>query len=215
MKHRQDRVTFIISLTAAIACLLIVSITASAQQRGGGTRAKSAAELESNRRATTQQDLLLRGAVKDETYNPADTDASVRATLLQVKEDFERIQVLNDTLLGILKANTGFNYKSLGEMTGEIRKRAKRFKENTNLPPPAEGPAEPKKPAAEIGREEMKDALVTLNKRINSFVENPLFQTARWLDLKLGAQASSDLVTIIELSGQIKKSAERIAKSAQ
>jgi len=211
MKHPQDKLTgnVIISLLTAVALLLIGSISALAQR----APAKSRTEVDANRRATTQQDLLIRGAVRDDTYNNED-NAGRRAILEQAKEDFEKIQTLNDSLLGIVKANTEFNYKSIGEITAEIKKRAKRFKETTHLPPPVDEPVKQKK-LDEIGQSEMKDALLMLNDRITSFVDNPLFSTPQWIDVQLGAKASRDLVTIIELSGQIKKSAEKLGKGSK
>lgn len=214
MENHLDRssVNVIASLIAAVVFLLIVSAPVLAQR--SGTPAKSRTEVEANRRATTEQDLLLRGAVRDETYETEEETARRRVILEQASEDFGKIQALNDNILGILKAKVAFNYKSIGEMTAEIRKRAKRFKESTGLPPPTDDPAQQKK-LEEISKAEMKDALQMLNERINSFVENPLFQTPQWIDVKLGAKASRDLVTIIELSGQIKKNAEKLSKASK
>jgi hypothetical protein len=196
-----------VGLAAAVTLLLIVPLKASAQ---GSTRRKTRSEVEANKRANTEQELLIRGSVRDKTYD----EETSRKILAQASEDFMKIQELNDNILGILKAKLAFNYKSIGEMTAEIRKRAKRFKETTNLPPPVGGPVEVKK-LEEIGQAEMKDALATLNAQINSFVDNPLFQTPQWTDEKLGAKASRDLITIIELSGQIKKSAEKLSKNSK
>jgi len=61
----------------------------------------------------------------------------------------------------------------------------------------------------------MKDALLILNERINKFIDNPLFQSPEWSDKELKAKASRDLETIIEMSAQIKKSAEKLVKSVQ
>lgn len=207
MKHPQDKLTgnLMISLLTAIALLLIGSISVMAQ-----ARPKSHTEVENNRRATTQQDLLVRGAVRDDTVE----SASRQAILEQAKEDFEKIQSLNDNIMGIVKLNDGFNYKKIGEITAEIKKRAKRFKETTNLPPPEDETVKQKK-LNEIGQAEMKDALLMLNERINSFVDNPLFRAPKWDDVKLGAKASRDLVTIIDLSGQIKKGAEKLVKDSR
>ncbi|HEX8776302.1 MAG TPA: hypothetical protein VF735_22215 [Pyrinomonadaceae bacterium] len=209
MEYHQDKLTIkiMVSLAAAVAFLLIVPLTASAQ---GSTRPKSRAETEANKRAAAEQELLIRGAVRDKRY---EEDAR-RKVIAQAGEDFMKIQELNDNILGMLKAKLAFNYKSIGEMTSEIKKRAKRFKETTDLPPPADGPVEERK-FGEIGQAEMKMALTALNARINSFVDNPLFQSPQWTDVKLGARASRDLIMIIELSGQIKKSAEKLGKDSK
>ncbi|HEX8143586.1 MAG TPA: hypothetical protein VF553_13375 [Pyrinomonadaceae bacterium] len=210
MKHRQDSLTIrhLASLASAAAFLLLVSIPAWAQQRTSASAPKPPGRESS---VGYEQDLRLRGAMRGAQPQ---TDAELREILKQINEDFERIQVVNDNLLGMIRANSELNYKSIIDMTGEIRKRAKRFKENTNLPAPADDPAERKKPE-DIAQAEMKDALSMLNNRINSFVDNPLFQTPVWTDAVQGAKASRDLEVIIEMSAQIKKKAERLSKSPQ
>ncbi|MBA3766713.1 MAG: hypothetical protein H0W99_06955 [Acidobacteria bacterium] len=156
------------------------------------------------------QEMQLRG-VQTNNGKEASNNLSHRAIVAQVEQDFDRIQVVNDEIKRAATANAGFNYKNLTEMTAEIRKRAKRLKGVLNLPPPDESEANQKK-LDQITHEEMKAALLVLHDRIMSFVNNPLFQTPNWMDIKLGAKASRDLETVIELSGTIRKNAERLNK---
>jgi hypothetical protein len=141
----------------------------------------------------------------------------LQAIIEQTRQDFDRIQVLNRELVNTASASRDatFNYKSLTVMASEIRKRARRLKDNISLPPSDDDKEPLEKKEGEIGREEMKDALMMLSKRIVSFTTNPLFQTTNVIDARLGAKASRDLDVIVELSGQIKKSAEKLGKSTQ
>jgi hypothetical protein len=142
----------------------------------------------------------------------------LQAIIEQTKQDFDRIQVLNRELInraGAAEAAAAFNYKSLTDMAAEIRKRARRLKDNISLPPSDDAPEPREKREGEISREEMKGALLLLSKRIVSFTTNPLFQTTNVIDARLGAKASRDLDIIVELSSRIKKSAEKLGKSAQ
>lgn len=159
------------------------------------------------------QEMQLRGLPANKEKD-ASNNLPLRAIVAQVVQDFDRIQIVNEEIRRIATANAGFNYKNLTEMTSEIRKRAKRLKDTIRLPPLEEGQENRKKPD-QISQEEMKPALLMLHERIISFVSNPLFQTPNWIDIKLASKASRDLETIIELSGTIKKNAERLNKPTQ
>jgi len=58
----------------------------------------------------------------------------------------------------------------------------------------------------------VKDALISLCKRIRSFVTNPVVETPGAVDVKESARAGQDLERLIELSGNIHKTAERLKK---
>jgi hypothetical protein len=59
----------------------------------------------------------------------------------------------------------------------------------------------------------LKDALVTLCKRIDSFTENPIFKVPAVVDVEQSAKADRDLRHIILLSAGIKKTAARLDRS--
>jgi hypothetical protein len=59
----------------------------------------------------------------------------------------------------------------------------------------------------------MKDALVTMVKRIDSFTENPVFKVPDVIDVQQSAKANRDLRHIILLSEGIRKTAERLNKT--
>jgi len=140
----------------------------------------------------------------------------LQALIEQTKQDFDRIQVLNRELVNTTtSAAATLDYRSLTDMAAEIKKRARRLKDNISLPPPDDDKERLEKREGEISREEMKGTLLMLSERIVSFATNPLFQTTNVIDARLGAKASRDLETIIELSGQIKKSAERLSKASR
>jgi hypothetical protein len=210
MKRYQDKdaIRGIISLTAAVGFLLIFSTPITAQ------RPLSPAERKARERTRFEQDLQLRGLVNEKNLDQSQDQNQLRQVIEQTKVDFERIQVIDRGLMLAVIANNGFDYKSLTESTAELRKRARRLKDNMRLPPPAEEQANYRK-QNEIGQAEMKQALLQLNDRIVSFITNPLFQATNWIDVQLGAKASRDLEVIIELSGDIKKSAERLSKPSK
>ena len=61
----------------------------------------------------------------------------------------------------------------------------------------------------------LKDALVTLCKRIDSFTENPMFKMPEVIDVKEFERAGKDLETIVLLSDAVRKGAEKAGKTAK
>lgn len=214
MKYYQDAlaaraVAFVVALIAFLTVLAAPLMA----QRESGPRQISPAERAARQTAMLNQQMQLRGLIDEKDKRLPDNQAYLRVIVEQAKQDFDKIQRVNVEIMRAVSAgNPEFNYKNITEMTSEIRKRAKRFKDNISLPPPDESLANAKK-LDQISGEEMTGALLLLSERITNFVMNPLFQTSNLMDIKLGAKASSDLALIIELSGTIRKNAERLAKS--
>lgn len=218
MKHDHDTVVIkSITLMAAIVAFLTLLATPLMAQRDG-TRPLSPAERMEMRRARQStlmnQEMQIRGMVSDKDWERPDRQPQLRAIIQQAKQDFERIQVVNDEIMRAAMGSTGLNYKNLAGQTSELKKRAKRFKDNINLPPPAEVQGGEKR-LDQISQEEMKAALLMLNQQVMNFITNPLFQTPNLLDIKLGAKASRDLDSVIELSSAIRKNADRLNKLQQ
>jgi hypothetical protein len=111
-----------------------------------------------------------------------------------------------------LLANKPLDYKLISDKAAEINKRADRLK--SYLMPPAPGETEKnQKDHVEFNNEQMKGALVQLCNRIAIFIDNPILKTPGVNDVEQSAKAGGDLVSIIHLSGNIKRSAERLNRS--
>lgn len=216
MNRRQYKLSVrgLASFTIGPVVLLLILSTATLAQRGsrGGSSPNMDRARESGVREHQQQlNVLLNSKEPGRTGE----ERRLQAIIEQTKQDFDRIQVLNRELVNTASAEAAaFNYKSLTDMAAEIRKRARRLKDNISLPPSDDDQERREKREGEISREEMKDALLMLSKSIVSFTTNPLFQTTNVIDARLGARASRDLEVIVELSAQIKKSAEKLGKSS-
>src|SRR5205814_1524977 len=133
------------------------------------------------------------------------------AGVLQVKQDFTHLQVVRNDIARNLVARKPLDYVLISDQTRDINKAANRLKTYMMPRVPQDEEKEQKKPA-ELSSENMTGALVKLCKVIDSFVENPVLKNAvdaQQLDkVKTDkARADSDLLTIIELSENIQKSA--------
>lgn len=138
----------------------------------------------------------------------------IEAAIEQVKQDFRQIQIIRNELVRTLLAEKPLDFKLISDRAGEINKRADRLKTYL-MPPVSEVKEKNQKDQTELNNEEIKGALVRLCNQIASFIENPVLKTPGINDVEQSAKAGNELVTIIQLSDNIKKSAEKITKATR
>ena len=138
----------------------------------------------------------------------------VQAAIVNMKEDFSRIQVLRNDIARNLVAHKPLDYSLVSEKTAEINKRANRL--NVYMRAHA-AEAEKENNLPELKSEEMIGALVRLCKLIDSFTENPALKNVATIDSKDVAKAKEnkanadrDLLAIIKLSSSLRKESERL-----
>jgi hypothetical protein len=155
-------------------------------------------------RERQQREAQLRGLEMMGGAKKAD-GRGAEAVAEQVRDDFKSIQVLRNKIVRHLLAEKPLDYKLIAEEVEQINKRAGRLKNYLMRTAEAE-----KKEPVEIGEGQMKDALLTMCKRIDSFTENPIFKVPAVSDVEQSAKADRDLRHILLLSGGIKRTAERL-----
>lgn len=160
------------------------------------------------------RELMFKGMMDSVERGDVGTQTGARPARLmaQLKEDFARLQVVNNELARARESGGELDFKMVAQSASEIKKRAGRLKENLLLPEPAED-----RPKASSGIDawQLRAALAELDRLVFSFVHNPGFQSVRVIDAEWSAKARSDLERIIELSGRVKKSSERLHRAAQ
>jgi hypothetical protein len=128
--------------------------------------------------------------------------------LAEIKADFLGIQMADRKLVQATTSGNALDLPFVVRSTSEIRKLAKRLKKNLDLPPLPE-PARP-----DIGvqaeMESIQVSLKALSRLIDELVTNPMFEQAKLINPQLAARALWDLEAIIELSGQVKRSSEKL-----
>ena len=106
----------------------------------------------------------------------------------------------------------------IARSVGDINKRAARLKENLGLLQikVAEDKDKENRAASVVPADdkEIKTTLLKLDGLIMSFINNPQFKDTRAIDVQHANKAGHDLRDIIELSRVVKKSVERLNKSA-
>ena len=134
-------------------------------------------------------------------------DRQLKALMAQTEEDFTRILTLHNEIARALASKKDLDYHFVSEATAEIKKRASRVQSTLMLHPSPDDA-----PIKEQADSEMKDSLIKLCKEIRSFVTNPIIENPNTVDAVQLPRARHDLESVIQLSGIIKKDADKLSK---
>jgi hypothetical protein len=141
----------------------------------------------------------------------ADTDKrAAQAIGEQIQQDFSRILVLHNKIVRVISNDEPLDYDFVADAAEEIKKRATRLQGTLALRDSESQPAAEKPVALDHGQ--MKAALLTLCKQIKSFVTNPVIETPGTVNADELTRARHDLDSLIKLSGQLKKDADKLDK---
>jgi hypothetical protein len=211
MKNQGCRlITRVVFLTGAI-MLMAMSNSVAAQQPGG--RPEGRPDLKRDQREREQREAVLRTAEARVAVAKLD-EKRIEAAVTQVREDFKQIQIVRNEIARHLLSEKPLDYKLISNKAGDVNKRADRLK-TLLMPPVPEDKAKSQKSAVEIGGAEMQGALVRLCNLIDGFVENPVLKTPGRVDVEQSTKAGGDLLSIVELSDNIKRSAEKLNKTSR
>ena len=192
-----------------VALMLFFAVPVLAQKPGGPPPVDRRVNTDRIRQQDmSQREWQLRN-FGNEPGGPADR-RRLEALMAQTEEDFNRILTLHNEIARALSSNNALDYRFVSDATTEIKKRATRVQSSLKLAP-EEGYTGEK--VDEIGDPQMKDALVKLCKQIRSFVTNPSIENPNTVDAQQLTKARHDLDALIQLSGQIKKDADKIKKN--
>ena len=161
---------------------------------------------------TSKREMQLRG-LGNMPGKPADPK-QLRALMDQVQEDFERILALHNQIVHSITSNEILVVDFVSDSTAEIRKRATRLQTTLAFLKPDAAEQNRDKPK-QFDNAELKDALVTLCKRIESFITNPVIKTPGTVDAQQSARARRDLEDVIELGDSINKSAKMLKEKSK
>lgn len=177
----------------------VLSLSSTSQVPGQGVRTGSPKDrsIEDKYRAD-EIERVRRDAVK-----PQQRYQTTRFP--QIKEDFERIQLINSDVLQAITLKAEPDYRRLSEAAAEVKKRATRLRSNLF---PSEFRVESKQSEQRLkGPENLKSLLSELDKAITTFVHNPMFENTRVVNEEDSKKAQEDLEKIIDLSARTRKRA--------
>jgi hypothetical protein len=213
--HRSEFLTCTVCcLALTIFWLVGVTVVVAAHQSGapmgpppGGPNLKAEMRQREMRETMLRtSEIAPRIAKRDEKR--------IEAAIVQMKEDFRQIQIVRNEMVRNLLADKPLDYKLVSERVEEIHKRAERLK-TFLIPPTREEKEKEEKPPVELNHNEMKGALVQLCNRIANFIENPVLKSPGTVNVEQSTKARDELLSIIELSRNISRSAERLNKTTR
>lgn len=207
-------------MLAAAACALappfVPAAAAQTNRRGLGNPADVERVERERRDRQTQADLserqfLLRTMEADR--RPSETPKP-RLPVAQIREDFARLQVVNNDLARSVSRAEGLDLKLVSRSAAEIRKIAARLRDNLALPEPGGG-GEGSGAAAESDSAQLKPALSALDGRILKFADGLASKGVLLIDAESSAKARRELDEIIALSERVKKISEGLRGGQQ
>jgi hypothetical protein len=197
---------------AAAGILLALQAVCLAQRPGVGVSAPRVDPAAERIRDEQQRQMALRSGGRRGEDAHAD-ERAVKAAAEQLNEDFKRVQVIRNNLARAVTSGNALDFKHVSDEAAEVRKRSQRMQ--TYLALREEGDAAKQHEEADadaLDEKQLRDSLVRLCHRIDSFVANPRFKSPDVVNVDANAKAARDLREIIALSRQIKGGAERLRK---
>ena len=190
----------------ALPLILISVATVFAQSPGGPppTSRVNTERLRQQEMSRREYDLRNFGT---ESGAPKDR-RQLEALMAQTEEDFTRILTLHNEIARALASKNELNYQFVSDATAEIKKRASRVQHSLALGLSAEEALELEKSSKD---EPIKDSLIKLCNQIRSFVTNPSIENPNTINAEQMTKARRDLEGLIQLSGRIKKDADKLS----
>jgi len=187
---------------AALALLASAAVTAEGRQTGVERIIRERQRVMNNRRI---EEGLRRSA-------GARREEEEKLALAQIKEDYVRIQIVNNELAEAVLGPGKPDLKLVAKSTSEIGKRAERLLHNLALPELTADVERVKVPAE--GQAQLQPSLQMLRRLVDRFVRSPLFREVNVIDTQVSTRARRDLEGIIELSDRLKKESERLDRGS-
>jgi hypothetical protein len=132
----------------------------------------------------------------------------------QINEDFQQIQIIHNEIVRMLKPDKALDYERLSDLTGDMKKRGVRLRENLALPEPEQSVSQPTH-SESVDDALLRKSIAELHDLVASFVANPIFKNLAVVDAKVIDVARENLDNIISMSDQIKRDARSLSKSAK
>jgi hypothetical protein len=186
--------------------LIILVLVVSFSSVQGQRRSPNRDRARSIERA--EMDRLLLWAIPKDTASE-----SVRVNRFKkIKDDFRDLQSLHNKMMADAWLKDSLDYSSIADMVSKIRGKANDLKEGLSLPA-AENPLTDLQVPAVTSVRQFREELLLLDKKIMSFVNNPVFQAINSVDVNLAKQASADLEQVIHLTVDLKQNAQKLRKT--
>ena len=201
----SDRHTIGKYLLIALPLILFSVLPVLAQTPSGAPPTNRVNTERARQQEMSRREYELRNMGKEPAARPTDK-RQIEALMAQTEEDFNRILTLHNEIARALKSKDELDYKFVSEAAGEINKRASRVQHSLALGLSPEDAVKPETPK----EGPIKDSLIKLCNQIRSFVTNPSIENPNTINAEQMTKARRDLETVIQLSGRIRKDADKL-----
>ena len=198
-------------LSAAAALLFATSVFGIQGQQSRTSAEQAVRERMANDAAESEEREMMLALT--ERYHRSGERREPRLAFAQIREDFLRLQVVNNDLVRAVSGDAQLDFKLVAKSASEIRKRAERLKLNLVLPE-AEG-EKPPEGLAPTDPKQLRATLSRLDGIILRFTNALHAKGVRRFDAQSSARLRLDLEAIIALSGRVKKSSEKLGEAAR
>jgi len=214
--HPSRPVEKIVFRLTAVVLLSLAAACAALAQAPSGVGPPPVINPKGDSDTQTNREANLRSAEMGSAVTQL-SQQRLAAVIEQTRQDFKRIQLVRNEMVDNLVAKKPLDYKLISEQAAEVNKRAGRLKSFLMRPAPEGDKKDEKEDGpkrAEYDADALKGALVRLCNAVYSFTSNPMFKDPSVVDAQKAAKAGGDLLDIIRLSDDIKRSADRLGKSS-
>lgn len=201
--------------TARIGTLIGIALLSLAEPVFSQVPGPPPIDKRTNPERARQQDMSRREyQLRNFGKQPAGTPErkQLEALMAQTEQDFNRILTLHNQIARAISSNKDLDYHFVSDATAEIRKKASRLQTTLGLHEPNKEPDNAEE-AKKANSAQLKPALINLCKYIKNFVTNPVIETPSTVNAEQLTRARRDLESLIQLSEQIKKDADKLSKT--
>jgi hypothetical protein len=210
--EREVSLTTRALLRATCVAAVVLSAHALCRAQAGGTPIVGTPHVDpavERIRDEQQRQMALRSGGR-RAEDPHADERAVKAAAEQLNQDFKRVQVIRNDIARAVTSGSALDYGRVSEEASEVRKRSLRMQTVLALREGKDADKQKHEDDAAYDEARLKEALVQLCHRIDSFVANPRFKSPGVVDVDATAKAARDLREMIDLSQKIKGGAERL-----
>lgn len=195
---------------SAAAALLFAAVAVGAQDQAARNAERVARERMAREAAESEEREMLLALT--ERYHRSGARREPRLAFAQIREDFMRLQVVNNDLARAVSGGSQLDFKLVAKSASEIKRRAERLKENLALPEAEEGAKPPASPAP-TDPGQLRTALSRLDGIVLRFTNALHAKGLGRFDAQSSARLRLDLEAIIGLSERVKKGSEKLGEA--
>lgn len=202
----SNRLTHFRSSPALIAVFFCLSASAGAQTVGQPADTTNLERLRQQDMSAREYQLRNLGIAADKALD----ERQKKALMTQVDQDFKRILTLHNQLIRTINSDAPVDFHFISDASAEINKRSTRLQSVLWLRQTDEEKPASAKSISDSSK--IKYSVIKLCTYIKEFVTNPIIETPGTVDAKYLARAKSDLASVVNLSGLIRKQVDQIPK---